>query len=226
MPTSLTRETLSVHAPSRSASISTGPSCSASISVSRSASAAASRSVSAARPGMEDGDLSNDDRILLASALSVPLHLTEPTNRHKGDLQHSYKVWGIIQEAEATRKRILHTLPKKFTFNDVISLFMSRSAYYKNPDKVFPKLVHHPEMEKWLRNEEDAPSKASVWGATKPTFDNLREILNIHAERSQPGSSKKSSSHKGKKRKAEDEEKEKKKKSKLKDKRKTRSKDE
>ncbi|TDL14363.1 hypothetical protein BD410DRAFT_833097 [Rickenella mellea] len=228
MPTSLTRDTLSVHAPSRSASVSTGPSRSTSISASRSASAAGSRSVSAARTE-DGGSFTEEDKTILATALGIPLHLIGSANRHKGDLQDSYATYVMILEGDALRRRIHKTLPKKYTLNNIILLFMSTSAYYNNSNKIFSKLRHYPEMEEWLRNEEGAPSKMSVWGSQKPTFENLNQILDDRAARSQAGSSKEkkssSSSHKGKKRKAEDEEKDRKKKSKSKDKEKKSSKD-
>ncbi|TDL13562.1 hypothetical protein BD410DRAFT_846825 [Rickenella mellea] len=226
-----TRDTLSVHAPSRSASVSTGPSRSTSISaVSRSASAAGSRSVSAARTE-DGGPFTEEDKTILATALGIPLHLIGSANRHKGDLQESYATYVMIKKGDELRKRISKTLPKKYTLNNIILLFMSTSAYYNNSNKIFSKLQHYPEMEEWLRNEEGGPSKLSVWGSQKPTFENLNQILDDRATRSQAGSSKEkklkdsSSSHKGRKRKAEDEEKERKKKSKSKDKEKKHSKD-
>jgi hypothetical protein len=174
------------------------------MSVSRSASAAASRSASAART--EDISLADDDKVIFASALGIPLHLTDRANTQKGEVQINYAKWTMIQKGEITRKRMVMTLPKKFVLDDVIELFMSKSAYYVL-NKVFTKLDRFPEMEDWLRNDEDAPSKVSVWGSQKkPSFNLLKSILEACPPPSEEGSplrEKKlkglSLSHKGKK---------------------------
>lgn len=218
---------LSVTAPSRSASLSTAPSRSASASLSRPASAVASRQAS--RNRTEDGvALTDDDNVILATLLGIPLHLIGGANRSKGNIQEAYAIYKLILKADAKRIRNMATLPKRYTLNDIIQLFMSPSAYYNNSHKIFSKLGSYPEMEKWLQNDEDAPTRISVWGTQKPSFEHLNEILDDRAALSQAGSSKAKKSHKGgKKRKAEDEEKEKerKKRSKSKDKAKKRSKE-
>jgi hypothetical protein len=170
------------------------------------------------------GKLTQEDRVILATALGIPLHLIDSAKKHKGDLQESYATYMMIQEADALRRRISKTLPQAYTLENVIELFMSTSGYYNNSHKIFRKLDRFPEMEEWLCNKEGGPTKVSVWGSQKPTFENLKQILDACAAPSDAGSSKgkkskeSSSSHKGKKRKAEDEDKEKKKKSKSKEK--------
>ena len=54
---------------------------------------------------------------------------------------------------------------------------MSKSGYFHCPSQLFPKVVEGSEMEKWLEGGEDAPEDSNVWGDKKPSFQNLKEIL-------------------------------------------------
>jgi hypothetical protein len=54
---------------------------------------------------------------------------------------------------------------------------MSRSGYFHRPDKLFPRVVEGSEMEKWLEDGEDVPEQSVVWGDKKPSFKNLKVIL-------------------------------------------------
>ena len=54
---------------------------------------------------------------------------------------------------------------------------MSKSGYFHRPSQLFPKVVEGSEMEKWLEGGEDAPEDSDVWGGKKPSFKNLKEIL-------------------------------------------------
>ena len=57
---------------------------------------------------------------------------------------------------------------------------MSRSGYFNRPHKLFPRVVDVPEMRKWLEGRKDAPEQSEVWGDKKPSFKNLKEILDSH----------------------------------------------
>src|SRR6267154_1193402 len=60
--------------------------------------------------------------------------------------------------------------------DDIIEIFMSKSAYFKNHSKVFC-FTKYPMMQKWLENADDAPTDYEVWGYSKQTFDALKAIL-------------------------------------------------
>jgi hypothetical protein len=57
---------------------------------------------------------------------------------------------------------------------------MSRSGYFNHPNKFFPKVHLIPEMQEWLKNGDDAPEDADVWGDKKPSYKSLKEILELH----------------------------------------------
>src|ERR1700677_3200451 len=61
--------------------------------------------------------------------------------------------------------------------DDIIEIFMSKSAYFKNHSKVFTMVNRHPQMKKWLLNADDGPSDYDVWGYRKHTFDVSKAIL-------------------------------------------------
>src|ERR1700676_1831311 len=66
---------------------------------------------------------------------------------------------------------------KKPPFEYIAEVFMSKSGYFHHPSQLFPKVVEGSEMEKWLEGGEDAPEDSDVWGGKKPSFKNLKEIL-------------------------------------------------
>ena len=54
---------------------------------------------------------------------------------------------------------------------------MSKSGYFHRLSQLFPKVVEGSEMEKWLEGGKDAHADSDVWGDKKPSFKNLKEIL-------------------------------------------------
>jgi hypothetical protein len=94
---------------------------------------------------------------------------------------------------------------KAVTNDDIIAVFFSKSAYFKEHHKIFPMVSNYPGMQKWLRNEEDAPSDAELWGSKKKSFANLKQILldyeNLQRKKKDDAASeKKGSGRKGKER--------------------------
>jgi hypothetical protein len=74
-----------------------------------------------------------------------------------------------------------HRLP---TSDDIIEVFMSKTAYFSNHKKIFPLVPKYPAMEKWLLAQDDSPSDAEIWKYDKPTFVNLKKILANHVNTS------------------------------------------
>jgi hypothetical protein len=67
------------------------------------------------------------------------------------------------------------------TNDEIVEVFMSKSAYFRSHQKIFPAVPNFPLMEKWLLVEDDAPTDAAVWGQKRQTFDNLKAILAAHS---------------------------------------------
>ena len=61
--------------------------------------------------------------------------------------------------------------------DDMIEIFMSKSAYFKNHSKVFTIVDRYPQIKKWLLIAKDSPSDYEVWEYQKHTFDVLKAIL-------------------------------------------------
>ena len=112
---------------------------------------------------------------LIATTLEIPSHLTD---RSKRDLRLSYAKYEAYLEATKSMSKLvtLGTWTPKFTNDDIIEIFFSKSAYFKWHSKIFPFVKKYPAMQKWLCND-DAPYDAEVWGHKKQTFENLKEIL-------------------------------------------------
>ena len=66
---------------------------------------------------------------------------------------------------------------EKPTVGDIAKIFMSPSGYFHRPSQLFPKVAEGSEMMKWLEGGKGAPAESDVWGDQKPTFKNLKDIL-------------------------------------------------
>jgi len=82
----------------------------------------------------------------------------------------------MIEDVGAMERAATWTHQKP-TIGDIAEVFMSRSGYFHCPSQLFPKLVDGSEIKKWLEDGEEAPAQSDVWGDKKPSFKNLKEIL-------------------------------------------------
>lgn len=114
---------------------------------------------------------------LIIETLDIPAHLTDRT---KSDIRMAYTKWLAIHDANKrlSKMHIAGTCTQKMpTLDNIIEMFMSKSSYFKNQKHVFSKVANFPQAEKWLLSGDDAPSDYDFWGYQKPTFENLKKIL-------------------------------------------------
>ena len=117
---------------------------------------------------------------LIISTLNIPIHLTDRSKQHKGNIRMAYaKYVGLLAALRSMSALIsAGTWTHQMVSNDdMIEIFMSKSAYFKNHSKVFMMVDRYPQMKKWLLIAEDSPSDYQVWGYQKHTFDVLKAIL-------------------------------------------------
>jgi hypothetical protein len=53
---------------------------------------------------------------------------------------------------------------KKPTDTDIIEMVVSRSMWYSHYKKVFSRVAQFPDMQKWLKEEDGAPTDYEIWG--------------------------------------------------------------
>jgi len=117
---------------------------------------------------------------LIISTLNIPLHLTDCSAKAKADIRMAYAKYLALLDAIKSMSKMVTSgtwTYKTVTNDDIIEIFMSKSAYFKNHAKVFPMVNRYPMMERWLSNGDDSPSDYDVWGYQRHTFDVLRSIL-------------------------------------------------
>ena len=136
---------------------------------------------------------------LIRLTLNIPFHLTR-LNDHKFDLRMAYRQYLTIIDAEESLENMRRagTWKQKSTFTDIVEVFMSKTVYHRNPSKVFPSVPLYPLMEKWLLNEDGAPTHFEVWKGQRQTYENLNEIIKMYVLGQEKKSS--ASNRKGKKR--------------------------
>src|SRR5882762_461671 len=114
---------------------------------------------------------------ILIDTFNISAHLLE---RKKTDLRLTYAKYLAIQkmiEDVGAMERGGTWTHQKPTVGDIAEVFMSKSGYFHCPHQLFPKIVDGSEMKKWLEGGEEAPAESDVWGDKKPSFKNLKEIL-------------------------------------------------
>jgi hypothetical protein len=151
-----------------------------SVNVSAHTSAFAPALAVGAAAGSGSGPVKRAIQELIISALNIPIHLADGSKKHKGDLCMAYaKYVGLLAAPSAMSGLVTAgTWTHQTVANDdIIEIFMSKSAYFKNHSKVFTMVDRHPQMKKWLLNADDGPSDYKVWGYQKHTCDVLKAIL-------------------------------------------------
>ena len=58
---------------------------------------------------------------------------------------------------------------KKPTDTEIIECFVAKSTFYRSL-KYFEHVSDYPDMQKWLENDNDAPSSLKAWGVHKESY--------------------------------------------------------
>src|ERR1700683_750939 len=130
--------------------------------------------------GSGSGPVKSAIQELIISTLNIPIHLTDRSNKAKGDLRMAFAKYVRLLATLKSMSELVTagTWTHQIVANDdLIEIFMSTSAYFKNHSKVFTMVNRHPQMKKWLLTADDGPRDYDVWGYRKHTFDVLKAIL-------------------------------------------------
>jgi len=114
----------------------------------------------------------------IATALKVPPALMDRTK--KRDIRLAYAKFEAVHDAIRTLNKmaLAGTWNQKVPSNDdIIEVFCSRSVYFRYYKGIFSRVPEDTPVQKWLRNDEDAPSHLEIWGSMKPSLDNLQIVL-------------------------------------------------
>src|ERR1700683_2200127 len=151
-----------------------------SVNVSASTSAFTPALAVGAAAGSGSGFVKSAIQELIISTLNIPIHLTDRSNKAKADLRMAYAKYVALLAALKSMSALVTSgtwTHQTVTNDDIIEIFMSKSAYFQNHSKVFTMVDRHPQMKMWLLNADGGPSDDNVWGYQKRTFDVLKAIL-------------------------------------------------
>ena len=115
---------------------------------------------------------------LIITTLKIPIHLTDRSN--KGNIRMAYAKYVALLAALKSMSALVTSgtwTHQTVSNDDMIEIFMSKSAYFRNHSKVFTMVDRYPQMKQWLLNATDGPPDFNVWGNHKHTFDVLKAIL-------------------------------------------------
>src|ERR1700675_3344085 len=115
---------------------------------------------------------SNSSRDVIISLLNIPAHHVD--RKGSANLRTSYaKYLAYLVAKKALDKLVADgkwPMAKDPTREDLVEVFISKSAFFKNYQPYFPYIPNHPVLERWLLNEDDVPSDMETWGVGKNVY--------------------------------------------------------
>jgi hypothetical protein len=136
----------------------------------------------------------------IISLLNIADHLVD---RCASGLQISYAKYLAYIEAQQSLAKLIGgggwpASQKKPKSEDLIEVFISRSAFFKNYLPHFPRVPDYPDLQRWLKNEENVPTDLEAWCIQKNiyTFKDLEEFLDRMEEKKESGGKKANKSNK------------------------------
>lgn len=117
------------------------------------------------------------------------------------DLRHAYLRYKGVYQAQTDLNRLVSekiwTHPT--TLDQIITIFVSKTAWYDYYAKLFPLVKDGSPLMKWLENGDEAPRGVDVFGVEKPQymFKDLRALIDTSGRKRK--SKKDSEGGKGKK---------------------------
>jgi hypothetical protein len=137
-------------------------------------------------PSAPEEDLTSFEKLapiqqLIVTTLTIAPHLYDRTPQAKVNIRLAYSKYLAVLDTFTSIARLIlsgdWTQKKKPTNDDMIDIFISKSAWFQNHSKIFPLVKRSPAIEKWLLGAVDAPTDFEVWGHEKQTFDILMSTL-------------------------------------------------
>jgi hypothetical protein len=131
-------------------------------------------------PPPDPSDSTTTYRNQVAALLNIPASLRE--RPQAVDLRFAYLKYQGYLEAKSTLYRMIKDgswTIGPVTGTELVEIFVSNSVWHANYTKLFPKLNDHPDVLKWLKNTDDAPSGFDIFGVERHmyTFKDLRKLL-------------------------------------------------
>ena len=108
---------------------------------------AASGSGSGSGSGPGSGIVKSAIQELIISTLNIPIHLTDRSNKNKGDLRMAYAKYVRLMATLKSMSELVTggTWTHQIVPNDdIIEIFMSKCAYFQNHSKVFIMVDRYP----------------------------------------------------------------------------------
>jgi hypothetical protein len=103
--------------------------------------------------------------------LDIPEHLVD---RSSSGLRVSYSKYLAYIDAQKALAKVVADgkwkLPKKPTGENLIEVFISKSAFFKNYQPYFPRIPDYPALHLWFMNGEDVPTDMEAWGFQKNVY--------------------------------------------------------
>jgi hypothetical protein len=95
-------------------------------------------------------------------------------DRRNSNLRTAYAKYLAYLDAQKALAKIVTEgkwiLAKQPTGENLIEVFISKSAFFKNYIPLFPQVHDHPLLHLWLKNDEDVPSDMEAWGVQKNVY--------------------------------------------------------
>jgi uncharacterized protein YdcH (DUF465 family) len=128
----------------------------------------------------------------ILSQLGISAHMADRNDRGLHVAYEKYKAY--LEACREYERKVADGswFGRKLTGTDLIELFVSKSFMHSHYKPLFSKLSNHPDMIKWLENDNDRSSDEVLWGFKKGSyqFKDLKEYLEQHEKKKGKGKGK------------------------------------
>lgn len=128
----------------------------------------------------------------ILSQLGISAHMADRNDRGLHVAYEKYKAY--LEACREYERKVADGSwsGRKLTGTDLIELFVSKSFMHSHYKPLFSKLSNHPDMIKWLENDNDRSSDEVLWGFKKGSyqFKDLKVYLEQHEKKKGKGKGK------------------------------------
>jgi hypothetical protein len=139
----------------------------------------------------------------LLTILNIPLQLVrDPGNpdRSESGLRLNYRKYQACINAIQTLASMVTAgkwSGRRPSETELVELFASKSMWHSHFKKLFSRVPQYPQMQKWLKGEEDAPDDYDIWGVEKTNYT-FKDLSTWLEEKERKGKGKAAKEKKGK----------------------------
>jgi hypothetical protein len=128
-------------------------------------------------------------RDYLVEIFDIPKHLLRDSKRGEGVVLH-YKKYQACLQAVSMADSMSNADEwesgiRKPSETEIVELFVGKTMWHSHYKRIFSRVPNYPQLQKWLKEDDDAPPTIDLWGQEKShfTFKDLKDWMDAEDSR-------------------------------------------